>query len=221
MQPKKKIPKVRIGEVWLPAHKIWKVVESLNTATDMVERYNETRPTLTTPITEEVVDRVRARIRDMEMRTGGEGVLKAAAEAAIAAAAEEAAAADQARRGSNTVESAADGGQHGSNEVITTKDGSRLPREVVRDAARQVLEAMPLEDAMRMLEEDYGEKLAINQLIDLIGQDNYHAALVREAQDFSANKIAPDQIAFLWNESGIARPSGGLWTEQDIAALMA
>jgi hypothetical protein len=218
METKKKIPKVRIGEVWLPAHKIWDVVESINTATDLVERYNETRPEQTTPITEEVVAKVRARIRDMEMRTGGEGALKAAAEAAAAAAAADLDAA-KTYKGSNTVIPADGAADQGSNELAAGEQDKQKHADYIADAAKQLLEAMPLEDVLRMLQEDYGESIAIHELIAMVGEDTYREALIREAKEFAANMITPDQIAILWNESGIARPTGGLWTEKDIHEL--
>jgi hypothetical protein len=194
----KKIPKVRIGDMLLPAHKIWGVVETINTAASLVEKFNETNPQLVTPATESVTEKVRTRIHEMEMRYGGEGSLKAAAEA------EEA-------------ELAAAAAQAGSTEVTSAED--RVLPEAFADAARQLLTAMPLEEAIRMLEEDYGEAINVHELIALVGADVYEEALVREAKEFQANMISPDQIALLWNESGIARPSGGLWTERDIQEL--
>lgn len=200
----RKPPKIRVGNTWIPAHRLWKLVESVNTATDLVEQFNEKRAHLNTPITEAVVARVRERIREMELNMGGEGSLKAAA----ALAAELEAAEAEARRGDN--------------EIVPPKDGKhRLPKEAFTDATRQLLESMPLEDALRMLKEDYGENIAIRDLVAMVGTETYQTALARDARDMRANMITPDQIALLWNESGIARPTGGLWTERDIVELTA
>jgi hypothetical protein len=139
----------------------------------------------------------------MEMRFGGKGALKAAAEAEQA---EIAAAASLAS-------------DH--DDAPSAGTGRKEIPEALIDSAKQLLAAMPLEDAIRMLEEEYGEAISIRDLIEMVGAEVYEEALQREAREFQANMISPDQIALLWNESGIIRPSGGMWTEHDIQALLA
>lgn len=213
--PKKQIPKIRLGDAWIPAHRLWRVVETITTAADLVEKFNENHEALTTPMTREVVARVRGRIREMELSMGGEGALHAAAAEAAALVAEQ-----QARETGDT-EVDAVASQHGSTEVAghASTDKGMTPEQLA-EVARQLLEAMSLEDAMRMLEDDYDESLGIRQIIDLVGHEIYLGTLSREAQELQVHQIAPDQIAFLWNESGFPSPVDGLWTTEDVQALL-
>lgn len=231
--PEKKIPKVRIGDAWVPAHRIWNVVETITTAADLVEKFNETRAPLTTAMTREVVAKVRVRIRDMELQMGGEDDLPpAAAEAArlMAAARDEALAAT----GSNALADADETGMAGSNELADAAAGPRGSHEVTpmtgngrrlsdadfAETAKQLLAAMPLEDALRMLEADYDNEVDLRALVKLVGKDVYLDNLAREAQELVANMIGPDQIAELWSDSGFPSPIGGRWTPQDVERLL-
>jgi hypothetical protein len=213
--PDKEIPKIRIGDAWVPAHRLWRVVETLTTATDLVERFNQEHDALTTPMTLEVVERVRGRIREMELSMGGEGALHAAAAEAAALSGE-----PLAQTGGDTeVEAAAS--HHGSTEVAgSNSSGKNFSAEQLAEAARQLLEAMPLEDALRMLENDYDEEIGIRKLIELVGQEIYLTTLCREAEELRVHQIAADQIAFLWNESGFPSPVDGVWTTEDVQALL-
>jgi len=212
----KPIPKIRVGDMWVPAHRVWRVVETITTAADLVERFNADNGELTTPITRDVVSQVRERIRAMELSMGGEGALQAAAAEAAALEAEQAGG-----HGDNDLDPAAAGG-HGSTEVVGHDDAQRrrLSQEALADAARQLLEAMPLEDALRMLESDYQENVGVRDLIKMVGQETYLATLGREAAELQAHQIAPDQIALLWNESGFPSPVDGQWSTEDVQALL-
>lgn len=198
----KKIPTVRIGEQRVPAHRLWNVVESINTATDMVERFNEQRAELSTPMTRDVVGKVRARIRDMDLAMGGEGALKAAAKAA-------------------GIDVEDEKVRHGSTELAEEESGRRLVSdEDLAEAAKQLLSAMSVEEALNMLHADYSNPLDAHGLIALVGRECYVDAMSREAAEFAANMIAADQIAELWNESGYPPPNGGIWTVGEVQRLL-
>lgn len=234
----KKIPTVRIGDNRIPAHRLWNVVESITTATDLVEKFNENRPELTTPVTREVVATVRERIRAMDLAMGGDGAMQAAAEAAGVAGAAAGAGAGERAGAKFAADGNADaagraGGGRGENEIaakeqargsteIADEPGERrlLSDEAFAEAARQLLQAMSVEDALAMLKADYDNPVDIRSLIDMVGKEDYLAALGREAGEFAANMIAPDQIAELWNESGFPSPIGGLWTTGDVERLL-
>jgi len=212
----KKIPKVRLGDTWVPAHRIWKVVESITTAADLVEKFNADRAELTTPVTRDVVDMVRTRIRDMELAMGGEGALQAAA---IEAGVTEAGAQGAGQHGDTEVAGVA--GKHGSIEVAAPGGGERLvPDEDFAEAARQLLAAMSVEEAVDMLKADYDNPVDIRSLVGIVGKEAYMDALAREARDFAANMIAPDQIAELWNDSELPSPIGGRWTTSAVEQLL-
>jgi hypothetical protein len=243
---KKRIPKIRVGDFWVPAHRMWNVVESIKTANDLVEKFNDERPELATETTLEVVKRVRMRIRDMELSMGGEGFFEDAAAEAGLIDADEHSGRSPAGRGGNDLDgagekgvndgdgdagwqSAGDGdnavGEHaggrGTTEVASpTQDKAGLDQEALADAARQLVEAMSLEEALRMLQEDYGEQIDARDVLDLVGKEAYMNNLGREAKELVVNMIVPEQVAELWNESRYPSPIGGLWTKGDVEALL-
>lgn len=212
----KKAPMVRVGDTWVPAHRIWNVVEAMNTATDLVERFNETRPELTTEVTREVVEVARERIRSMELEMGGPGTLKEAAIAAGVATDDD----EEAAHGDNEV--AAAEGHHGTTEIAApaAADNRTLADDDFAEAARQLLSAMSVDEALQMLRNDYDNPVDIAQLAEMVGEQAFRETLTREAQELTANMIAPDQVAELWNESGYPPPVGNLWTEEEVKELL-
>ena len=212
----KKIPQVRVGNSWVPAHRVWNVVESINTAADLVEKFNENRPELSTPATLEAVGKVRTRIRAMEFAMGGEGALLAAAiEAGVA---------DPEKGGQDQhgeTEVAVAEGNHGSVEVTRPSSNHRfLSDEDLAATACQLLAAMSLEEALNMLKADYDNPVDIHALVSIVGKEAYMESLTREAKDLAANMIAVNQIAELWNELHFPSPIGGLWTTHDVEQLL-
>ncbi len=211
----KKAPMVRVGDNWVPAHRVWGIVEAMNTAADLVEKHNGNRPELTTEITRDVVGTVRERIRGMALEMGGPEALKAAAVAAGVASP------DAPVPGGTGIADDEDG--HGSTEITgkpDAPDGHKLPDDDFAAAARQLLGAMSVEEALQMLRNDYDSEVDIAGLVALAGDDLYLGALRREALEFKANMIAPGQIAELWNDSQYPPPSGNLWTEEEVKQLL-
>lgn len=213
----KKAPMVRVGDNWVPAHRVWNVVEAMNTAADLVAKFNEKRPELSTEMTRDVVDKARERIRSMDLALGGSGSLK---EAAVAAGVADADAPDL-YAGDNTAGDAASQ-THGSTEIDAPNKPRerRLANDDYAEAAKQLLGAMSVDEALRMLKNDYDNPVDMVSLVELVGEKTYHDTLLREAKEFVANMIAPDQVAELWNESKYPPPSGNLWTEQAVQDLL-
>lgn len=215
----KKIPKVRVGNSWVDAHRVWNVVETITTATDLVEKFNESRPQLSTPISQEVVDVVRKRIRDMEIAMGGDGSLLAAA---IAAGVTEVHTDPQKSGGLGDIDvGEVAGGDKGSNDILGLDDGRLLSDEDFAATAAQLLAAMSVDEALDMLQRDYDNPISPKALVSIVGEEVYLDSMKRQAEEFSANMIAPDQIAELWNESQLPSPVGGLWITSAVEQLLA
>lgn len=212
----KKTPMVRVGDNWVPAHRIWNIVEAMNTATDLVEKFNEKRAELSTETTREVVGTVRGRIRSMELEMGGPGTLQSAAEAAGI----DTTGASLGHQGDNALE-ADDESARGETEIAAPNANPRIiPENDYVEAAKQLIGAMSVDEALRMLKADYDNPLDLTRLVELVGEEAYLGALAREAKDLSANMIAADQIAELWNETHYPSPVGNQWTETEVAKLL-
>ena len=61
-------------------------------------------------------------------------------------------------------------------------------------------------------------KAAFNVLFEQEGAEN--DLVVREATEFEANRVLPEQTAELWNDSGRPAPGGGLWTAGKVSHLL-
>lgn len=157
-----KEPMVKIAGQWVPTHRIWKMLETVNTATDLVERYNQENPEQATPITIDAVSDVRARLRALQMEL--------------------------------------------------PQSPQDRQREVA-NIANELLATLPVDEVVAILEREHETETDIKGLITLVGQEAYMGSMQREAEEYVANMITPDQIAELWNESHRPAPHGGLWTE--------
>jgi hypothetical protein len=85
--------------------------------------------------------------------------------------------------------------------------------------ANQLLDQHTPEGALAALEERYGVQLELQHLVQLAGAA-YVDALTREATEFEANRVLPEQTAELWNDSGRPAPGGGLWTAGKVSHLL-
>lgn len=86
--------------------------------------------------------------------------------------------------------------------------------------ARHVLAENGLDDTLSVLARQYKIRINALQLQDLVGTDAYIVALRREAHEFAANQISPQQTAKLWNELGRKPMGDEIWTEQGILELL-
>ena len=101
----------------------------------------------------------------------------------------------------------------------------RLPsKEDLDDISRiaiRLLNAGSVDDALDTLAAEHDLEIGLEQLVQVAGEKAYMGALQREAKDFAANRITPEQNAQLWNELGRPAPGGGLWSPTKIITLLA
>jgi len=92
----------------------------------------------------------------------------------------------------------------------------RMPRKApdapdFATRAGDLLDQMSPEEVLDNIQEEFGESLSLRDLISLAGEAAYIGALIREAQDYRANAILPEQTAQIWNDMARPAPGGGLW----------
>lgn len=59
---------IRFGGEWIPAHDVWKKMETTQVVVDAIARFNETFPHLSSADTRNVVPLVRQRLKDVQLR---------------------------------------------------------------------------------------------------------------------------------------------------------
>ncbi len=105
-----------------------------------------------------------------------------------------------------------------------TKDTVTKTRNFVTDlqksVARHVLAEHGLDDTLNVLARQFKIRINALQIFDFVGEDAYRQALRREAHDFAANLISPQQTAKLWNELGRQPLGDEIWTEQGVLELL-
>ena len=60
-------PKVLFAGEWIPAHEVWKKMETATVAADVIDSFNQKFPHLASEFTEETVRKVRKRLGDIEL----------------------------------------------------------------------------------------------------------------------------------------------------------
>jgi len=155
---------MKIAGRWVPTHKMWKMLETVNTATDLVDRFNQDMPEIASSDTRDTVAAVRERLRSLQMNM-----------------------------------------PNGEEE-----------KPPIGDAAIELLKCQSPEEAIATLEQEYGSKPDLKDLITLVGPEAYIDSLRAEVDEYLQNMITPDQIAELWNEARRPSPHGGLWSENMI-----
>ncbi|MCB1788818.1 MAG: hypothetical protein KDJ27_16375 [Gammaproteobacteria bacterium] len=60
-------PMVRFGGDWIPAHDVWKKMETATVVVDHIDRFNSKFPHLASGTTRDVVPLVRQRLKDVEL----------------------------------------------------------------------------------------------------------------------------------------------------------
>ena len=61
-------PMIRFAGDWLPAHQVWKKLETITVAMETIDRFNADFPELASAETHEVVPRVKQRLKDISLR---------------------------------------------------------------------------------------------------------------------------------------------------------
>lgn len=166
---KEKSPLIKFGKDLVPAHLVWKKMESMTVAADLIDSFNKKHQHLATESTLAVVPKVRKRLKDVTV-------------------------------------------------FIAEKEEAQ--KDTLADDAKKLLEQHPLEEVMDILQEKKGIEMDIKGLLQLVGNESYHQALVKEAGLLTSNLISPEQMADLWNELGRPAPSGGFWTTSKVEAIL-
>lgn len=63
-------------------------------------------------------------------------------------------------------------------------------------------------------------EMTLEDLVYLVGEKPYMAALTRQANIFNENKLSPDQISSLWNDVHLPAPGKQHWTPKDIEIIL-
>lgn len=92
--------------------------------------------------------------------------------------------------------------------------------DLAAEAATLLSQESP-EEAAVLLSERFGVDVDLVGLVQLVGEEAYLDSLAREAVDYRANMISPDQTAALWNDAHRPAPGGGRWSRRDIERLLA
>jgi len=61
-------PMIRFGGEWIPAHDLWKKMETVNVIADAIERFNAEYPHLSSAQSRDVIPLVRQRLKDIDLR---------------------------------------------------------------------------------------------------------------------------------------------------------
>jgi len=67
-QAKAAEPMIRFGTKWVPAHDLWKKMETVNVIADAIEHFNTEFPHLSSSHSRDVVPLVRQRLKDIDLR---------------------------------------------------------------------------------------------------------------------------------------------------------
>jgi hypothetical protein len=59
---------IRFGGDWMPAHDVWKKMETANVVVDAIDHFNTSFPNLASAETRDVVPLVKQRLKDIELR---------------------------------------------------------------------------------------------------------------------------------------------------------
>lgn len=84
----------------------------------------------------------------------------------------------------------------------------------------RLLAELSPEEALEQLQEQTGEVISLRDMILLAGEHAYSQALVREAIEYQANAILPEQTALIWNDMARPSPAGGPWTGRKIEQML-
>jgi hypothetical protein len=82
------------------------------------------------------------------------------------------------------------------------------------------LARMSPEEVVDQLREQHGQDISVRDLITLAGESLYEEALAREASEYRANRILPEQTAQIWNDMARPVPGGGLWSGKKVEQIM-
>lgn len=87
---------------------------------------------------------------------------------------------------------------------------------------KQKIKTHAPEDCIDLLFREKNIEINLNDLVNAIGSPLYLAALKREAEsdEYIQNKIAPEQIAQIWNDMKRPAPGKDHWVTKDVEKLL-
>jgi hypothetical protein len=83
----------------------------------------------------------------------------------------------------------------------------------------ELIETHLVDDAIDIINSEFGKDISYYDLIDVIGRERYIDALSREAVELQMNSISAEQTADLWNACGRPTVGGERWNETAVLVL--
>jgi hypothetical protein len=100
---------------------------------------------------------------------------------------------------------------------------ARPPKKISEDIEaylkEKINEAYPA-DIVDMVGREKNLDITMEDLLYYVGEENYMKSMERQAHEYQANKISPQQTAELWNMEALPAPGKQHWTENDIRKLL-
>jgi hypothetical protein len=100
------------------------------------------------------------------------------------------------------------------------KERGPSQEEALANAARELLLQCGLDDTLEIIQSEHRTTLSPKQLVHLVGNHSYIAALRKEANDYRSNAISFEQISELWNDFGRPPLGDAAWTPRTVASLI-
>jgi hypothetical protein len=96
----------------------------------------------------------------------------------------------------------------------------KAEQTALEERAIALIDTNHIDDTMEILESEFGKAIDFHELIEIVGNDRYIAALRREAIELQMNSVSPEQTADLWNSVGKPPIGGERWTKTGVSVLM-
>ena len=75
-------------------------------------------------------------------------------------------------------------------------------------------------DIIELAQKEKDVEMTLEDLVYLVGEEAYMAAMTRQAMIFHENKLSPEQVSSLWNEAHYPAPGKQHWTKKDIMKMI-
>lgn len=92
-------------------------------------------------------------------------------------------------------------------------------KSAVEQRVLELIETHHVDDAIDIINSEFGKDIDYNDLIDIVGRELYIDALSREAVELQMNSISAEQTADLWNACGRPTVGGERWNEVAVSVL--
>ncbi len=88
------------------------------------------------------------------------------------------------------------------------------------ETTQELLAIHGFDDVLDILQTEHGVTLNLVQLVNLVGNSAYIAALRREALEFQSNAISLPQMAQLWADFGRPPIGDAAWTASTVSRIL-